>query len=49
MSELYKLQDDESKINFLRSIKDSIILKDIVKKYSIKDINLLDNLFFYLA
>ncbi len=49
ISELYKLKDDESKINFLRSVKDSIILKDIVKKHNIKDIDLLEKLFFYLA
>lgn len=49
ISELYKLKDEESKINFLRSVKDSIILKDIVKKYNIKDIDLLEKLFFYLA
>lgn len=49
ISELYKLEDTESKINFLRSIKDSIVLKDIVKKYNIKDIDLLEKLFFYLS
>jgi predicted AAA+ superfamily ATPase len=43
------LPDDETKINFLKSIKDSIILKDIVKKYKIKDVELLEKLFFYLA
>lgn len=49
ISELYKLEDTESKINFLKSIKDSIVLKDIVKKYNIKDIDLLEKLFFYLS
>lgn len=49
ISELYKLKDDESKINFLRSIKDSIILKYIVKKHKVKDIDLLEKLFFYIA
>ena len=49
ISELYKLQDNESKLNFLKSIKDSIVLKDIVKKYNIKDIDLIEKLFFYLA
>jgi predicted AAA+ superfamily ATPase len=33
----------------LKSIKDSIILKDIVKKYNIKDVDLLEKIFFYLA
>lgn len=49
ISELYKLNDDESKLNYLKFIKDSIILKDIVKKFNIKDIDLLEKLFFYLA
>lgn len=49
ISELYKLSDNDSKLNFLKSIKDSIILKDIVKKFNIKDIDLLEKLFFYLA
>jgi len=40
ISELYKLEDNESKINFLKSLKDSVILKDIVKKYNIKDIEI---------
>jgi len=49
ISELYKMQDIESQINFLKSIKDSIILKDIVKRFNIKDIDLLEKVFFYLS
>lgn len=49
ISELYKIDDFESKINFLKSLKDTIILKDIVKKFNIKDINLLEVLFDFLA
>lgn len=49
ISEVYKLTDEESKLNFLKSLKDSIILKDIVKRHNIKDIDLLEKLFFYLA
>ncbi len=47
--EIYKLEDFESKLNFLKSLKDSVILKDIVKRYNIKDIDLLERLFFYLS
>ena len=47
--ELYKLNEQESQINFLKSLKDSIILKDIVKRYNIKDVELLERLFFYLS
>ncbi len=49
ISELYTLPSDEAKLNFLKAIKDSIILKDIVKRYIIKDVDLLEKLFFYLA
>jgi len=49
ISELYKMQDIESQINFLKSIKDSIILKDILKRFNIKDIDLLEKVFFYLS
>jgi len=47
--ELYKLQDDELRFDFLKGLKDSIILKDIVKKYKLKDISLLEKLFDFLA
>ena len=47
--ELYKINEEESKINFLKSLKDSIILKDVVKRFNIKDVDLLERLFFYLA
>jgi predicted AAA+ superfamily ATPase len=43
------LPDEAARISFLKAIKDSIILKDIVKKYNIKDVDLLEKLFFYLA
>jgi hypothetical protein len=33
----------------LKGLKDSIILKDIVKKYKLKDISLLEKLFDFLA
>jgi len=46
---LFKIDDFELKINFLKSLKDTIILKDIVKKFNIKDINLLEVLFDFLA
>lgn len=49
LGELYKLQDDELRFDFLKWLKDSIILKDIVKKYKLKDISLLEKLFDFLA
>lgn len=49
ISELYKIDDFESKINFLKSLKDTVILKDIIKKFNIKDVDLLEKLFDFLA
>jgi len=47
--ELYKMDQEESKINYLKSLKDSIILKDIVKRYNIKEIDLLERIFLFLS
>ncbi len=47
--EMYKLQEEESKLHYLKWLKDTIILKDIVKKYNIKDVDLLEKMFDYLA
>jgi predicted AAA+ superfamily ATPase len=49
ISELYNLPNKETQINFLSAMKDSIILKDIVSRYSVKDVELLETLFHYLA
>lgn len=49
ISELYKLEDLESKVNFLRAVRDSIILRDIVKRHNIKDVDLLEKLFLFLS
>lgn len=47
ISELYKLPDEETKIDFLKSLKDTIILKDIVKRFQIKEVWLLENIFLF--
>lgn len=47
--ELYNLSTVESQTNFIKSIKDSIILKDIVKRYAIKDIDFLEKILLFLA
>ena len=41
MPESYILADEEMKINYYRSLKDSILLRDIVHRYKIRDIELL--------
>jgi len=47
--ELYNLPDKELQISFLESLKDTVIMKDIVKRYSIKDVDFLEKLFLFLA
>ena len=44
MPESYILADEEMKINYYRSLKDSILLRDIVHRYKIRDIELLERL-----
>ncbi len=49
ISELYKLPDDETKQDFIKSLKNTIILKDIVKRFSLKEVQLLEDLFLFLS
>lgn len=41
MPELFSLKDDRQKTSYLMSLKDSILMNDIVKRYNIKNPNLL--------
>lgn len=49
LPELMNLPDDELKQKYVEGIRDSIMLKDIVKRYAIKDVGLLENLFAYIV
>ncbi len=49
LPELINLPDDEVKQRYVAGLRDSIMLKDIVKRYSIKDVGLLESLFAYLV
>ena len=40
---------DEMKQNYVSSIKDTVMLRDIVARYKVKDVKLLDDLFVYLV
>ncbi|MFI4955322.1 MAG: ATP-binding protein, partial [Gammaproteobacteria bacterium] len=44
LPENYRLNDDEMRENYTRSLRDSILLRDIVKRYQVRDANLLGNL-----
>lgn len=49
LPELFHLPNDEMKQNYVSSIKDTVMLRDIVGRYKVKDIKLLDDLFVYLV
>ncbi len=49
LPELFNLSNDEMKQNYVSSIKDTVLLRDIVARYTIKDVKLLDDLFVYLV
>ncbi|MEA5046086.1 MAG: ATP-binding protein, partial [Petrimonas sp.] len=49
LPELFNLPNDEMKQNYVSSIKDTVMLRDIVARYNIKDVKLLDDLFVYLV
>lgn len=49
LPELFNLPNDEMKQNYISSIKDTVMLRDIVGRHNIKDVKLLDDLFAYLV
>lgn len=49
LPELFNLPNDEMKQNYVSSIKDTVMLRDIVARYKVKDVRLLDDLFVYLV
>lgn len=49
LPELFNLNDSEMRRNYISAIKDTVMLRDIVNRYGIKDVKLLDDLFAYLV
>lgn len=49
LPELYNLPTIESQKQYVASVKDTILLRDIVKRKPIRDVRLLDNIFIYLV
>ena len=45
LPELINLPDEETKAHYVSSLKDTVMLKDIVERHGIKDIQLLENTF----
>lgn len=49
LPELINLPEEEVKQRYVAGLRDSIMLKDIVKRHAIKDVGLLENLFAYIV
>lgn len=49
LPELFVLPNEETKRNYIAAIKDTVLLRDIIQRYSIKDPKLLEDIFVYLV
>lgn len=49
LPELFILPNNDAKRNYVSSIKDSVLLRDIIQRYNIKDTKLLEDIFVYLV
>ena len=49
LPELFNLQNDEIKRNYISAIKDTVFLRDIIQRYSIKEPKLLEDIFVFLV
>lgn len=49
LPELFVLPNDETKRNYISAIKDTVLLRDIIQRHSIKDPKLLEDIFIYLV
>jgi predicted AAA+ superfamily ATPase len=49
LPELFNLQSDELRRNYVSAIKDTVFLRDIIQRYSIKEPKLLEDIFVFLV
>jgi predicted AAA+ superfamily ATPase len=49
LPELFNLQNDEIKRNYVSAIKDTVFLRDIIQRYSVKEPKLLEDIFVFLV
>jgi hypothetical protein len=49
MPELFRLKDEEVRRNYIRALKDSVMLRDIIQRYRVSDPILLEDVFSYLV
>ena len=49
LPELFNLQSDEIKRNYVSAIKDTVFLRDIIQRYQVKEPKLLEDIFVFLV
>ncbi len=49
LPELFVLPNEDTKRNYIAAVKDTVLLRDIIQRYSVKDPKLLEDLFIYLV
>ncbi|RZM21213.1 MAG: ATP-binding protein, partial [Pedobacter sp.] len=49
LPELFGLPTEETKRNYVSAIKDTVLLRDIIQRHSVKDPRLLEDIFVYLV
>ncbi len=49
LPELFVLPNEETKRNYISAVKDTVLLRDIIQRHSVKDPKLLEDLFVYLV
>jgi predicted AAA+ superfamily ATPase len=49
LPELFHLPNEETKRNYVSAIKDTVFLRDIIRRYNIKEPKLLEDIFVYLV
>ena len=49
LPELFNLQTEEMRRHYVSSVKDTVMLRDIVRRYNVKDTQLLEDIFRYLV
>lgn len=49
LPELFHLPEPETRRHYVSAIKDTVLLRDIIQRYSIKDARLLEDIFVYLV
>ena len=49
LPELFHLPEQETKRHYISAIKDTVLLRDVIQRYNIKDARLLEDVFAYLV